>query len=521
MIMYISKKIKRVILASLTVSSLTLLPMINSNSVDGIDDNVKVPVVSTASAEVTNYTGVGKYVMNDFEQSETVKQRAKQKAIAHAKDQAVVYIESYASSINARLTEDEIFTIINNEIEVVDVQYENVSDEQEGKNNGISQATVTVSIDTDSILNWLKRDYQDRMNLINQDRAIQQYIDENNEQVEKLKQQYDAATTDEERSAIKSEFDQNDNNFLMIQKLEEGSKLYYQQDYASTAEFFTSIIKTNADSYWSYINRGNAYIKLNKYDDALNDYNSAIKLNPNLAMAYLERGIFYATVKKDYNQAIFDFDKSLKMNYYFAEAYLYRGLAYAETKNYRQAVSNYNKAIAINPDYAEGYNNRGLIYRQLKQYDKAIVDLNKAIEINPNIAEAYNNRGVAYDELKKRDEALSDYSKAIELNSDYEWAYINRGTIYAETEHYDEAIADYAKAIELNPNNAVIYSNRGRAYALLKNYDAAIADFTKVIEFNPDNAQAYYRRGMCYKKLGDTARAEADIAKAKELGFNG
>src|SRR5215475_14961592 len=46
-----------------------------------------------------------------------------------------------------------------------------------------------------------------------------------------------------------------------------------------------------------------------------------------------------------------------------AVAYVNRGLAYAGKKAYDRAISEFDQAIRIDPKYVMAYNNRGLTYR--------------------------------------------------------------------------------------------------------------------------------------------------------------
>lgn len=91
-----------------------------------------------------------------------------------------------------------------------------------------------------------------------------------------------------------------------------------------------------------------------------------------------------------YDQAISKFNEDIKIDPNNADAYNNRGLAHQYYKRgLDQALSDYSKAIEINPAYAGAYNNRGLLYGKYKgEFDKAISDFTKAIEINPNFPEA-------------------------------------------------------------------------------------------------------------------------------------
>ena len=58
------------------------------------------------------------------------------------------------------------------------------------------------------------------------------------------------------------------------------------------------------------------------------DFTKVIRLNPNFAVAYYNRGIAYER-KGDYTRAIEDFTKAMKMNPSFVEAYYNRGVTYS------------------------------------------------------------------------------------------------------------------------------------------------------------------------------------------------
>jgi tetratricopeptide (TPR) repeat protein len=61
------------------------------------------------------------------------------------------------------------------------------------------------------------------------------------------------------------------------------------------------------------IQKGFAYLRVNKVEQAIEYFNKALELNPNFAEAYIKRGNSYYS-KQDYDRAIADYDQALAIN---------------------------------------------------------------------------------------------------------------------------------------------------------------------------------------------------------------
>lgn len=149
-----------------------------------------------------------------------------------------------------------------------------------------------------------------------------------------------------------------------------------------------------------YYNRGNDFRKKGQYDSAIEDYNKAIQLDPNLAQAYGNRG-----------------------------------LAHGRKGEYDRSIEDCSKAIALNPDDpSAAYINRSLAYSCKGEYDRAIEDCNKAIALDPNNA-------LAHDLLSE----LKDKRKA-EVSSVESKSYVSVGGIIFKRD-FDQSYHDVESAI--------------------------------------------------------------------------
>jgi len=124
----------------------------------------------------------------------------------------------------------------------------------------------------------------------------------------------------------------------------------------------------------------------------------------------------------DNQGAIADYNQAIKIKPDYALAYNNRGWSKHELGDNQGAIADYNQAIKFKPDDALAYNNRGIAKSDLGDKQGAITDYNQAIQINKNWgslsnAAAYNNRGLAKSDLGDKQGAIADYNQAAQLYS--------------------------------------------------------------------------------------------------------
>ncbi len=92
--------------------------------------------------------------------------------------------------------------------------------------------------------------------------------------------------------------------------------------------------------------------------------------NPEKSRIYLDKGMDYL-YHSQFEEAIENFDKAIKYDAENHEAYFYRGCARYNILQREDALSDYNKTLELNPNYLQAYFNIGLYYRSINDYDMA------------------------------------------------------------------------------------------------------------------------------------------------------
>ena len=83
------------------------------------------------------------------------------------------------------------------------------------------------------------------------------------------------------------------------------------------------------------------------------------------------------------DQAIIDFNAALRIEPSNPIHYFNRGTAYTKKKDNSNAIADYSEAIRLAPRLAPAYNNRGHEFEIAGERDKAIADYRTALQLAP------------------------------------------------------------------------------------------------------------------------------------------
>ena len=183
------------------------------------------------------------------------------------------------------------------------------------------------------------------------------------------------------------------------------------------------------------LNQNNANLALEKFNEAL-------KLDPELPEAYINRGIALRRLEQ-YVEAVEDFDKALKLAPKSPEAFYNRGLSYSLSGVYDKALADYTRALKLAPKDWQIFYNRGNTYLDMNKVKEALADYNQALKLHPQSPEILHNRGLAYLNLGQANKALEDADAVLKLNGNFARAQFVRAQALEKLDHKYEAVAAY------------------------------------------------------------------------------
>jgi len=308
---------------------------------------------------------------------------------------------------------------------------------------------------------------------------------------------------------------------------------HYEVDDNTTAiDLFTRALSQEAvpaqmvDPADVYFFRGNAYLGLSAYDNAIADYVKALQVSPESSCslcAYSNLGIAYIFRMK-YDEAISSLTRALKYSRASddnSRIHYDLGLAYEGKTDYDHAIFEYTESINQEPT-AGAYFRLGVRFHMKGEFNKALGDLNQALTLNPGYGPAYNQRGILFSITGDYEKAVADFTQALKfsLAADLATIYSNRANAFMDKGDYDSALADFNTSLQINPKFSGAFYGRGYLFLNQKQYTAALEDFNKALSLENEYTEVYHHRGIAFQMLGQKEKALADYRKFLELASN-
>jgi serine/threonine protein kinase/tetratricopeptide (TPR) repeat protein len=277
----------------------------------------------------------------------------------------------------------------------------------------------------------------------------------------------------------------------------------------------------NVLRYALLVNRGLLQSQRGTLDEAVADFQEAIRLNDRQYEACAGLAQIYARQKK-WDESIEQFTRAIALRPGWSP--LYRGRA--EVQQERDDSSPAHREAALgdleaaieheepgNTVLASDHTRRGALLRGSQRFDAALEACDAALEIVPDYDQAHRLRVMVLLDLKRDDEVIRDCDGALAQGKP--WADIHeiRGLARAGRGDFAGAIEDYSQALAQRPGQPRVLCSRGQAYLVSDAPRLALRDFDEALRLDAASGEAHGGRGLALARLGDHRGA---IAAAEE-----
>ena len=339
----------------------------------------------------------------------------------------------------------------------------------------------------------------------------------------------------------------------LAELIESGNKALARGEIAQALADFNGAVEAQPESAPARERRATAFLKMQKYDQAVNDCNAALKIDSKFVSAYFTRGL----AEKDRGnpkKAIEDFSKALDNGPPRADVLMARGALYHseakrsikpdEAANFLvTALKDFDRAVKLDPHQAECRVQRATIYLDMSDYEGAVADCDEALKTDSKLAAAYVARAHGECELSEIDRAIADCDAALRLDENILEAYVIRARArlekssemrtLAEVAECERAVDDCQKAIALAKKFqgdaegmkhaktmlGLAHELRGSIYHNLRVFEQALAEYEQALSHDPYLVSALVRRAVTRTTLEDFGLALNDCNTA--VGIDG
>lgn len=251
-------------------------------------------------------------------------------------------------------------------------------------------------------------------------------------------------------------------------------------------DYLNTYLDTNPYCEVAWHQLGKQYLIFKNYVKAISAFDFAIISDEYFVGAYIEKGSALEKINK-YNEAIENYKLIIALKDESSYPLLRMGICYDKIGNYKKAIQNFNDCVKIDPQLNKAWYLLAEIYYKNQKYNSAILNIKKAIDIdseNENYWKLYAKINIG---LKLYEEADIGFQKIIELGKADESIWIAKTDVLIKLGEYNHAIDILEKCYELLDDKSIILYRFSGIYFLQNKFEDGIVHLKKALSINKEN----------------------------------
>ncbi|MBB4660256.1 tetratricopeptide repeat protein [Parvularcula dongshanensis] len=282
----------------------------------------------------------------------------------------------------------------------------------------------------------------------------------------------------------------------------------------------SSLATRQPTDFDGFYQRGGVYLESNRYQEAVDDYDAALALNPSSVSAKSDRAMALIWLDRT-EEAERDLNAALAQDPENWVALHGLGVIHTQRGEFEAAVARLTEALDVKPsdDFARRW--RVHAYQRADRIDDALADVDYLRRKWPADVSLIGMKVGLLLDAQRADDALAMIDDAL-TEKPSAWLHASRAEVLGKLERVDDALAAFDDAVALDGGSPGLWNQRcwfkGTHNLALT---SALEDCERALSLAPDNPAFLDSRGLVHLRLGQLEKALADydaaLAKAPEL----
>ena len=270
-----------------------------------------------------------------------------------------------------------------------------------------------------------------------------------------------------------------------------GCDYFLLEDYAAAGKWFTKAVDLDPTDAPARFYLGRAKFNEKHFDEAVSAFTACLKLNPKNVTAADHLGLSYQALNKT-EDALRAYGTAIAADAgatpHDPGPYLNLGTLLVEIGRGTEAIPHLLQAVEMMPADPRAHRELGKAYLQLNRLEEAQIELGKAMDTPLQEARSLIEMG----KLRAAEQLTRHYLEAHKDSAD---GHYMLGYILFKEEDPKSSLAEYTEGAKYRTPSAADLEAVAGNYVLLKDYPDADKWFTKAVEWNPNDALGWYYLG--------------------------
>jgi Flp pilus assembly protein TadD len=299
--------------------------------------------------------------------------------------------------------------------------------------------------------------------------------------------------------------------------LDEAQAALDRNDYEAAIPPLQKFIAEKPDVAYAHFQLAYAYTALKRTDDARQEYERCVTLDPKMPEAQLNLGILLLENRPA--DAVAPLRKAVELLPSQSRPRYLLGLAQERSGDLSGAAESFQGATRLDPKGVDSLTRLGQVLLRLDKPADAESKFRAALELQPKSPEALQGLAQSLDQQKKP-QAVDAYRNYLALQPDDKGARSRLIHLLIEQQKYDEAVAENAKNNSGRPQTVDDLKLRADIEINQNKLDEATATLHQAIALAPNDAQLHGGLGRMYLQQRQFADAEKELKAALQLDRN-